>query len=88
MISRVDANQSEIVQALRAAGCSVQSLASVRHGCPDVLAGRDGANYVLEIKSPTGTLTSAERQWQADWRGQVAVVRSVEEALHAVGVLL
>lgn len=34
---RIDANQAEIVKALRAIGCSVQSLAGVGNGCADLV---------------------------------------------------
>ena len=44
---RVDANQAEIVAALRAAHCSVQSLASLGDGAPDLLVGHAGANVLL-----------------------------------------
>ena len=36
---RVDRNHSEIVDALRQAGASVQSLVKVGDGCPDLLVG-------------------------------------------------
>ncbi len=89
MPKRVDNNQPEIVEALRAAGCTIQSLASVGAGCPDILAGRAGQTYLLEIKSsPSARLTCFERLWHANWTGRpVAVVSSIEEALHAVGLL-
>ena len=84
MPKRVDANQSEIVTALRQAGCSVQDLHEVGHGCGDILVGRNGINYVLEIKAPGGKLNEREREWHSTWRGQVAVVHSAEEALKII----
>ena len=45
--AKIDANQNEIVDALRKAGCSVQILSSVGKGCPDILVGRGGRNYLL-----------------------------------------
>jgi arginine repressor len=89
--ARVDDNQAEIVAALRAAGCTVQSLAAVGRGCPDLLVGRTRStgtqrNYLLEIKDGAKPpsrrkLTPDEQAWHAAWRGQVAVVESVDEAL-------
>jgi hypothetical protein len=32
-----------------------------------------------------GTLTEDERYWHQQWRGQVAVVYSVEDALRVIG---
>ena len=84
---RVDANQPEIVAALRKAGCSVQHLHELGRGCPDLLVGYRGQNYCLELKSEKGTLTDAERDWHWNWNGKVAIVRTVDEALAAVGAI-
>ena len=84
---RTDANQAEIVDALRAAGCTVVSLHAVGRGVPDLLAGRAGRNYLLEVKTGEGASTPAQRLWRAYWCGQQAVVRSAEEALQAVGLV-
>jgi hypothetical protein len=85
--AKVDANQAAIVEALRALGCSVQSLATTGEGVPDLLVGRDGANYLLEVKNrkARGKLNERQRAWHGAWRGQVAVVRNVGEALQAIG---
>lgn len=89
--AKVDANQAEIVEALRIVGCTVQPLHAVGKGCPDLLAGRGGVNYLIEVKDgrkpPSArTLTPDQVEWHDLWRGQVAVVSSVKEALEAVGV--
>jgi hypothetical protein len=79
-----DANQSEIVAALRAAGASVTILAGVGCGCPDILIGWHDHNLLLEIKNPAGRgnrLTEAETAWITTWQGQVAIVCSINEAL-------
>lgn len=50
-------------------------------------------NFLLEVKRPkakgqrAGELSATQERWQASWRGQVAVVRTVAEALAAVGLL-
>lgn len=90
--AKVDDNQGEIVAALRAAGCSVTSLASVGRGCPDLVVGRAGVTYLLEVKDgkkplSKRRLTPDEKAWHESWRGQVAVVESVQEALTAVGMM-
>lgn len=85
--ARVDANQAEIVEALRQAGASVQLLHMVGQGCPDLAVGFRGANFMLEIKQDRGKLTAEEYVWLSEWRGQAKVVRSPEEALRAIGAL-
>lgn len=82
----VDANQSEIVEALRKAGASVQPLHGVGMGCPDLLIGFRGTNLLLEVKDgdkvPSARkLTEWQEKWHMVWEGQVATVTSAEEAL-------
>lgn len=87
-----DANQAEIVAALFAAGCSVQDLHAVGGGVPDLLVGRRGRTYLLEVKDwrnqrgDPKPLTPKQEGWHAAWRGQVAIVTTEEEALRAVGL--
>ena len=81
---RIDRNQAEIVSALERMGCSVQSLARQGSGCPDLLIGYRGRNVLLEVKAPKGKPTSDQMTWGATWRGQLAIVRSVDDAIRAV----
>ncbi len=85
--ARVDANQAEIVRGLREFGVSVQSLAPMGDGVSDLLCGWHGANYLLEIKTAKGKLTADEAEWIDNWRGQVAVVRTLVEALDALDIV-
>lgn len=78
-----DQNQAIIVEALRKAGRSVQLLHTVGKGCPDLLVGNHGRNYLLEIKIKKGTLTPHQKEWMSTWRGSYAIVRTVEEAISA-----
>lgn len=82
--ARVDKNHAEIVTALRAMGCSVQSLASIGAGCPDLLVGHSGRNVLLEVKAPKGQPTSDQITWGARWTGQLGIVRTIEEAIRCV----
>ena len=50
--AKVDANHSTIVKALRDVGATVLSLASMGHGCPDLVIGKDGKNWLVEVKDP------------------------------------
>jgi hypothetical protein len=84
MPKRVDANQLEIVAALRQFGASVQILSSVGHGCPDLLVAFRGKNYVMEVKMPGGKLTKDEYEWHHEWHGDHYVVHSVEEAIAVI----
>jgi len=87
--ARVDANQAEIVEALRKIGASVQPLHAVGQGCPDLLVGWRGIVSLLEVKDgskpPSARkLTEDQVKWHAEWRGQVAVVENVEQAIEAI----
>jgi len=89
---RTDANQIEIVRALRQVGASVLILSAVGKGCPDIMAGYRGVNVLLELKDGTKppsarVLTPDERAWHEQWRGQVATVTTVDEALVAIGAI-
>lgn len=85
--AKVDANQPEIVEALRAAGCTVQSLASIGKGCPDLWVSKDGETWAMEVKGPKGTLTPDQVEWINNWRGPVHIVRTIDDALQLVGVM-
>lgn len=82
--SRVDANQAEIVRALREQGATVTHLHAVGHGVPDLLVGWAGMNYLVEVKDGKGKLTPDETEWHQEWRGQVVVIRSYEEAFQFI----
>ena len=89
--ARTDANQVQIVDALRRAGCSVQPLHGVGGGCPDLLVGFRGANLLMEIKDgdklpSEQKMTGPQKEWHQIWEGQVSVVNSVASALEVVGL--
>jgi hypothetical protein len=91
-VSRVDANQPSIVAALTAAGATVQYLHTLGQGCPDLLVGYRGNNYVLEVKDgdkppSRRRLTKDEDRWHAWWRGRVDVVENEREALEVIGAV-
>ena len=85
--AKVDANQGEIVQALRDAYCSVLPLHRLGQGSPDLAVGYQGRTYFLEIKTTKGNLTPAEVEFMSTWRGHYVIVRGREDALRAVGVI-
>ena len=77
---KVDKNQKEIVAALRAFGFSVESLHTICKGIPDLLAGRDGYNYLVEVKDDKNTLTEPQQIFHANWRGRIWIIRTVSDA--------
>jgi len=62
----------------------VLSLATLGNGAPDLLVAFRGRLFLLEVKMPGGTLTPDQVRFHADWP-DVQVVRSVDEALAAIG---
>lgn len=98
MAKRVDANQPEIVEALRSVGYLVTSTHEVGKGFPDIVVGGIDRNpqhvtfglptiWLIEIKNPKGKnkLSDDEQDFHQRWEGYVHVVRSVDEALRLVG---
>lgn len=89
---KVDVNQFFIVATLRKMGMSVQSLASVGNGCPDLLVGYQGVNYLMEVKDgdkpPSAQkLTIDQTHWHSAWKGVVHVVTSPEDAMVVMGII-
>jgi hypothetical protein len=89
--ARTDSNQSEIVSALRAAGCDVWII-----GLPvDLLVGKAGRTALMEVKTTTGKRapkakehTPLQSAFMAGWRGgMVATVTDVDSALRVAGIL-
>ena len=91
--AKVDANQEQIVKALRSAGATVQSLAGVGKGVPDLLVGYQGKTLLMEVKdgrlAPSARrLTEDQLVWHGAWRGgPLAVVDGVDAALRALGAI-
>ena len=91
--ARIDANHEQVVSALRAAGASVQSLAGVGKGVPDLLVGFQGKTLLMEVKD--GRKTPSERRLTEDqirWHGArnggpLAIVDGVDAALRMLGVM-
>lgn len=88
--ARVDRNHVEIVKALRKLGASVQSLASIGQGCPDLLIAYDHRLYLAEVKDGSRfpserRLTEDEVEWHQNWKSQVHILESIEDALRMIG---
>lgn len=79
---RRDSNHAEICAALKRAGCDIIASDTV-----DLIVGRAGATYCIEIKShKEAQLRPIQRWLRESWRGHYAIVTSVDEALKAVGL--
>jgi Holliday junction resolvase len=83
---KVDANQADVVQALRKAGCTIEHLHAVGRGCPDLLCAIAGEVFLIEVKdgakaASAQKLTPDQIVWHAGWGAEVHVVNSVDGAL-------
>lgn len=91
--AKTDANQTQVVEALRAAGATVQSLAAVGQGVPDLLVGFQSKTLLMEVKDgrkppSQRQLTEDQLKWHGAWRGgPVAIVDGPDAALRMLGVM-
>ena len=89
---KTDANQADIVAALKAIGCSVAVTSGAGDGFPDLVVGIPGANMLMEIKNPEQdkshrALTAEQQIFHTEWRGPITVVHTVAEALGVINRL-
>jgi hypothetical protein len=91
--AKIDANHEAVVLALRSAGATVQSLAGVGKGVPDLLVGYKGQTLLMEIKDgfkppSKRSLNEDQLRWHQNWLGgALAVVDSPDAALRMIGVI-
>lgn len=82
---RRDLNEPGIIAALQHSGCDVEQI-----DLCDLIVGRAGMNYLIEIKRPKrrseSRITDRQKRLRATWRGQYTIVSTVAEALKAVGL--
>ena len=76
--ARIDKNHPEVVEAFRALGASVLSLAPLGRGIPDLLVAIGGVTWLIEIKSKKGKENDLQIEWAENWRGARAVVRDTQ----------
>lgn len=90
--AKKDANEPEVIKALKAAGVQVEQLGFpvdllvwARLFCPHCKAEiTEGKVLPVEVKAADGRLTAAQTEFIARWPGPVPVVRGPQEALQAV----
>lgn len=85
--ARTDINQKEIVNALRSVGATVQSLAPVGQGVPDLLVAFRGVHFLIEVKTPTGKLNPIQTAFHANWRAPIGVCVTTDDALIYIGAI-
>jgi len=91
--AKIDANHTAVVSALRKAGATVQSLAGVGKGVPDLLVGIRGRTALFEVKDGSKVpsarkLTPDQMTWHGAWQGgTLAVVDGPEAALRVLAVM-
>lgn len=88
--ARTDANHTQIVRLFERLGFSVADTSGVGGGFPDIVVGRAGLNYLVEIKDgdkPTSErkLTPKQVDFHGAWRGQVCVVQSEDDVIKHLG---
>ena len=91
---KIDANQPDIIKALRKIGCSVAITSGAGDGFPDIVVGRESLdghlfNWLIEIKDGNKPpsrqkLTPDQVIFHSAWKGQVSVVKDIEEAINLV----
>lgn len=80
---KVDANQAQIISGMRAIGASVM----IVNGDVDLICGFRGVNYLLEVKaSRKSQLKASQIKLLDEWRGQYAIITTLEEALAVIGI--
>lgn len=78
---KVDANQPEIVEALRDAGLAVLDLHTLGKGCPDILVSDRRDMLLVEIKAPGKDLQPNQVQWFLEWSGKQPFVATTAEEI-------
>ena len=84
--AKVDANQTQITAVLRQMGATVTPTHTIGNGFPDLVVGWKGVTLLVEVKDGSKPpskrkLTPDEQEWHGAWRGQVAIVETVEDAV-------
>jgi hypothetical protein len=85
-----DRNSLEVIKEFRRLGCTVEDLGSVGKGVPDLLVGMEAYKFgpvslLVEVKDgPKAKLTPDQTVWHSKWKGQVCIVRNLEDVRNLV----
>ncbi len=88
---KIDDNQNLIVKQLRKCGVSVAITSMVGNGFPDLIIGRAGRNYMIELKDGKKTesrkqLTKDETKFFDTWSGQINKCESFDQIATIIGL--
>lgn len=86
--ARKDANHADMVAAFERIGCAVADLSTVGNGIPDLLVSKHGEACLCEIKMEKGNLRKSQSDFAKSWKGEIRVVRNVEDAQEVADWLL
>ena len=86
---QLDKNQPKIIRELKSLGYSVQSLASIGSGCPDLLVGFNGNNYLFEIKNPERRgakrfPNELEQEYIGNWKGSIHLAYTSQDIIDII----
>lgn len=81
---RIDANQPEIVAALRKGGASVAHTHMVGNGFPDLVVSTRARTVLVEIKDGSlppskRQLTEDQKEFHAAWKGEIWLIESIDD---------
>lgn len=81
---KTDDNHQEIMDAFRAHGFSVADTSRLGNGFPDLVVGKWGWNYLIEVKDgkrppSERRLNQAELRFHNGWEGEVLVVKDISD---------
>ena len=85
--SKVDANQPEIVAALRRAGAIVTPMHQAGRGIADLAVSYRQRWLWIEVKSDDGELNRLQKAWIGSQRAPVYVVKSPAEAIEILNTV-
>ncbi len=88
---KIDDNQNLIVKQLRRCGVSVAITSMIGKGFPDLIIGRAGRNYMIELKDGKKTesrkqLTKNEKEFFNTWTGQINKCESFDQIATIIGL--
>lgn len=78
MRHRTDNNHKQVKAAFEKFGCAVLDLSQVGGGCPDLLVGCSGSDYLVEVKFDKGKISESQREFARRWPAPIYVCRTME----------
>lgn len=87
-VKRTDANQQEIMDALRAVGYCVYDTHEIGGGFPDIVVGYDNQSILVEVKMPGKKLNEKEEKFFKYWTGSKLIVFGPEDAVTKINNFL